>query len=131
MFFQEFNAQFNNFYNAITGAMTSQTGTVTAQPTAASSAYIGNQMLAMGVNPFYTAPPVPPEPTRTPSAGAIVLLIIVTGLLFVLVGYNVYKYCCSKKTDNEQAAKLVYDRNSERQPMNIAVSLNKYDDEMN
>lgn len=114
MFFQEFNAQFNNFYDAVTGIMTTQTGTVTAQSTAANSAYIGSQMLAMGVDPFYTAPVPPPVPTRTPSAGAIVILIIVVGLLFVLVGYNVYKYYCSKKTDNEQAAKLVYDRNSER-----------------
>ena len=69
----------------------------------------------MGVNPFYTAPPTPPTPvpTRSPSVGAIIILIIVAILLIILVVYNVFKYCV-KPSDSEQAASLVYERNSEK-----------------
>lgn len=90
-------------------------------------------MLAIGVNPFYTAPTPPspptPEPTRTPSVGAIILLIIVAILLIILVVYNVFKYCV-KTTEKEQVSSIVYERNSEAQPLNVAVSLNKYDEEL-
>ena len=105
--------------------MIGQTGTVTLQATAPSSAYIGNRLLATGVNPFVKG-------TRTISVGGIIVLIIVAGLLIVFTGYNLFKYC-TKPSESSEASALVYERNSSTsEPLNIAnnaVSLNKYDDE--
>merc|ERR1711935_1200610 len=84
MFFQEFFGKFTNDYSTSVNDPTQMVSLWTGRD-AKLNAYIGNEVLPIGVNPF--VPVVPPEES-SPSAIWIVLLIIV---MIALFAHSYYK----------------------------------------
>lgn len=103
MFFQEFFGVFMNQYNQTTGSLQSQTAQFYIQRNNNYNAsYVGNEMLPMGTNPFYT--PVP-TPTPTPDDASVIWIIILCVIVVLLAGFlgwAIYKWRQSEKQQEDK-----------------------------
>jgi len=109
MFFQEFFGVFENNYVV---DPVGQTATLYPGLNAQYNAYIGNEALPEGTNPFV------PAPTPTPDAGKsnvawIVILSVLVVLLLGGLGFAIYKW----KTAQQEKAQVGEILNDEKKPL--------------
>ena len=90
---QEFFTVFENNYNDLQDV--TQQATVFVGQNAILNAYVGNEILPVGVNPFKPVPPEP-EPTYGLSPGWIVVLTLLLGALLAFLGYALYRWQSAK-----------------------------------
>lgn len=91
MWFQEFFGVFTNDYNNV--ETPDQAATLYVGQSARYNAYIGNEELPIGVNPF--KPVVPPTPESGNSGlGAvwIVVIVLISACLLGFLAFLLYKY---------------------------------------
>lgn len=83
------------------------------------SSYIGNQMLPLGANPFYTAPT--PVPSDKASVVWIIILCVVIALLAGFLGWAIWKW---RKTAQETSDKryIVYNSEEGKEPLSSATN---------
>jgi len=94
MFFQEFFGKFTNDYSVQSDP--TQEVSLFVGKDAKLNAYIGNEILPTGVNPFV---PVVPTEEPTPSAIWVVLLVIVLIALVAFLAWSFYKMKLAKHAE--------------------------------
>lgn len=79
------------------------------------ASYIGNELLPLGDNPFYTAPS-PVKPNDTASIVWIVILCVVISLLAGFLAWAIWKW---RKTSQETNDKryIVYNTDDRKEPL--------------
>lgn len=90
MFMQEFFTIFTNDYNDIQDVH--QSATIYVGQNAILNAYVGNQSLPVGVNPFVPQPPAPPSDEGGISTAWIVVLSLLCAILVGFLGFALYKW---------------------------------------
>ena len=70
------------------------------------ASYIGDEKLAQGANPFYTAPVAPSSDSA--NLALIISLSVVGFLLLVVLGIVGYKYCEGKNSDSTSTGQSEY-----------------------
>lgn len=95
-FFQEFYGIFENYYDTSNTFANQQSATFYVQELSIwNASYIGNEMLPLGADPFYTppTPPAPPSPnTKNVSYIWIIVLCVIIVILLGFLGWAVHKY---------------------------------------
>jgi hypothetical protein len=103
MFFQEFFGIFENDYNDIQDP--NQSVSLFVGKNAKLNAYIGNETLPEGVNPFI--PPAPPAPEPESSGVSVVWIVVLSVLSAVLLGFlgwALYKWKIAQHKVNDVRA---------------------------
>jgi len=70
------------------------------------ASYIGDEILAQGTNPFYTAPVAPSSDSA--NLALIISLSVVSFLLLVVLGIVGYNYCQGKNSDSTGTGQSEY-----------------------
>jgi hypothetical protein len=110
MFFQEFFGVFTNDYNDIYGDIL-QTARLYVGRNGKLNAYIGNETLPIGENPFI---PHPPDPETTGiSVAWIIVLSLLCAVLLGFLGYALYKWKVAQH--NQTQRPLTYAEDSATQ----------------
>jgi len=91
MWFQEFFGVFVNDYNSI--ETPDQSATLYVGQSSKYNAYIGSEVLPIGVNPFKPQPPAP-APASSSGLGAvwIVVIVLISACLLGFLAFLLYKY---------------------------------------
>lgn len=110
MFFQEFFGVFKNDYNDIQDP--TQIAQLFVGQNSIYNAYIGNEILPEGTNPFIT-PPTPPPDAPGFSVVWIVVLSCVCALLLGFLGFALYRWKTAQ-APNPRGSQLVYNDNLEK-----------------
>lgn len=117
MFFQEFFGVFTNDYANVYDPL--QDITLYVGRNAKLNAYIGNEELALGVNPFIPAPTPAPEEKNGVKTVWIVILLLLCAILLAFLGFALYRWkiaqnlAFDKKMEEEDKQKLIVN-NSDR-----------------
>jgi hypothetical protein len=96
MFFQEFFGVFQNNYLNVFDI--TQTASIYVSKNAISNAYVGNQVIPSGNNPFDSGSSLGPWVIAFISVGAFIVLLFIAVLLF----------CCCRKNKEQDSQNVVY-----------------------
>lgn len=116
MFFQEFFGVFTNDYNDL-GDVT-QSAKLYVGRNGKLNAYVGNEELPIGENPFIPHPPAP-EDTGV-SVAWIIVLSLLCAILLGFLGYALYKWKVAQH--NQSARPLTYAEDSSTQQRLVNAS---------
>lgn len=111
-FFQEFYGVFENYYDQTSTFSKNQAATLYIQELSIwNASYIGDAMLPLGTNPFYT-PPTPPTPPPNPdnkdvSYVWIIVLVVIIVILLGFLGWAVHKYRTVQR-ENDEKRGIIY-----------------------
>jgi hypothetical protein len=126
MFFQEFFGVFTNDYNDMSDV--TQSGQLYVGRNAAYSAYLGNEVLATGTNPFIPAP-TPPAPNDGFSVVWIVVLSCVCALLLGFLGFALYRWKTAQQ-ENPRGSQLVQSDEYKQPNINVSGQTNGETDQL-
>jgi len=107
MFFQEFFGVFINDYNSWASGLVDQGARLYAGQNSQYQAYIGNEDLPDGTNPFVPHPPAPPPESGLGTAWIVVISIICAAVVAFL-GYLLYRYKMATANKNVRGSNVVY-----------------------
>lgn len=110
MWMQEFFTVYTNDYSSLT-ADVQQSARIYVGQNAKLDAYVGNQVLPIGVNPFKPPEPEPPI-DYSMSVGWVVVLSLVSAALIGFLGYSLYKWKMAKLEMERRAANRSGDVNN-------------------